>query len=264
MGILNGITYTELVGSGNLSFVAGALGDDCEGERLFYVDWADADSFAAALRGYSKTVEGVWVRTSPQAWPGRTNLVCARVTIEGVAGKDMPTPDPLTGMIRYTKARIVARYAPLTATYSTTGTGDRYVEDERDFSTEQYTVSDWKEFTLNGVAVGQPLAVSVGHVLHNVTIHNSPTDKASAITAALGCVNSSSFYGSPAETVLLASASTRKRVDVHGDIVYAVTMMFDERSLNWNKGLYVSGASLAAGYFTPKPYSTASFSGLLT
>ena len=72
MPTLNGITYYERPGSAHMEY---SHEDGWRGVRIFYIDWADRQTFCEALLGHSEEIGDTSIRVLGQQFPGYDYLI---------------------------------------------------------------------------------------------------------------------------------------------------------------------------------------------
>ena len=236
MPTLSGITYEELPGSGKFTYNPDG---GHQGERLFLVDWGDRKAFHEALLGWTEPVGDLSVRFLGQKFPGYDYLYCRQVNVEGVGelsqGADMAS---------YPKAKVTATYTARNFGTSTSDTDEDYDEEEEDalahlteewdFSGEFLTLPDGSYcWSFDLELVEGSVGILIGTADIALTSDAEPLLRRDLIAAALGTVNSRTWYGFHAGYVLFLGASARRTTTVEGVSAWEITYRFRARTVSY-------------------------------
>ena len=257
---LNGISYQEAQGSGELVFSP----DGVTGRRIFIVAWADRVNFCKALLGYTHAVGHKPIRRAAQTFPGYDYLYCQNAVTIGLGQVSQGSE-----MIAYTSAKVTAEYRPLNFGTSVSESDDYdsdeeagrlHIEETLDFGADYVSVDGSRfEYSDTSEKLGGSVGVLIGTVEMTLASSREPELDKAAIRSCLGRVNSTAWYSSPAEHVLFMGASARRMITSDGSRGWHVSYRFRERQVSWNKVL--RGSQWVE--LSPKPYQNADFSALL-
>jgi len=224
-----GITFQELEDSPRIKIKLNAT----TATRKFLVAWDDWKDFAIELLG-SYTVTGTTTNiTPPIEFPGVDNLIPIDVDVSPFM------PDSPTGTVSVTldgQHNEYAAGAVVTVSYETrfnttspvTAPNGTWVTLEGDLGAEMMTVPG-RMFQWTGTSTNLPDDANPGILVptgqFSLTWHKVLFPPWSTIRSLRGKVNSSSFLGAAAETVLFLGASYRRQFQVtndsgHWEVVY--------------------------------------------
>jgi hypothetical protein len=279
---LNGIAFTELVGSPNKT-----VGWSSRfGTRVFLVDWGYADAFVLALVGYAadRGPGTALYLNPPEHFPGDPMLVCTSATYEPY-GKPGQYSD---GTAEYTKAKITATYS--TPGYMTGGPdGAQFGEnglcltETLAFSTEVLSISGGQFYYYNSGVAGDldsipgSMMKNIGLITHNIKLENVLRVPTYDIANCLGKINANDWRGMAFWSCLFNSANVEPTIGADGTRTYCVTLQFIERQIGWNQVYRASvlerdpdteepiryGEPLVLDQIVPFPYEETDFSVLL-
>ncbi len=264
---LQGIPLAELPGSCTLHVRDGAT----RGVRLFDCPWERRyEALALLLGGYH---DGQW--RAPVRFPGRADLAAVEAELTGfgpigaggggvyrsagsIAPYSLGVPEPA-----YERCRLQVTYARPARDPDAEET---VIASERiEFAAEVDTLPagtfEWDSGTNTGDPVNKSVTVLRPMREYTYIRHRAATLDESAIAGRVGKVNSGSFRGNPAQTVLFMGSSARRTVTAAGERPYEIAYRFKYRAGGWNK--LWSAADDDYESITPAPYETADFDALL-
>lgn len=218
---------------------------------VYYINnWSDSDTFANALLGYvtgSGQDPGGFTKASPHAFPLSPNLLCRRCRVLAPGCAILGT----SGLPNfYGGALIEAEYRP--RLWQSAGFQDQaeqvdpftaipFCTQELDHRVEYLTIDETKSnlfYDTTGAPTGQPFRIRIPVTTLRLTFHLSPNLflATNTIRAVRGCVNSQSFLGAAAGTVLFTGCHTTRKWDSLGNVVQEISLEFQERSPQqlWN------------------------------
>jgi hypothetical protein len=222
---------------------------------VFHLDnWSDTDAFMNALMGFgtaSGPTSGPTVtRGVPHAHPLSPNLYCSRTSV--IQGLGNPVLNP-AGYPDYDDGALVeAEYRPPPFDFGgggvnflnnqiDPGTPLSWCTQEVDFGHEVITIPGGTMYRYtsgpdSGKFTGVPMKIFVPITILTLTFHKLPYMPLPQLRLLRGRVNSTTFLGSPAGTVLFKGGKTSREPNPDGSIVQTVTEVFEERdsSQPWN------------------------------
>lgn len=213
--------------------------------RYYFDDWADSDQILAELIG-TQTYDGTSVvRNVPHQHPLNPYLYCRSAEIVGSGPPALNT----NGYPSYTGGFFVsAVYRPAiwSGSFSTSpqelyqqidpATPVLWCTQELDFDTEIYTVPNHSyKFASDNKLAGIPVKLTLGITTMRLTFHSLPYLPATQLRAARGRVNTTTFLGAGAGFVLFRGGQTRRESASDGSTVQQVTLILQERDVEWNK-----------------------------
>lgn len=254
-------------------------------------NYANADTLCNYLLGYTSVsggTSGTIVRRGPHQHPLSPSLYCTSAEVTEGLG------DPIlnsNGLPTYRGgAKVRCEYRPWLAQggFPVQMTDqEKYQQidpnnpvpwctQELDFTTETRLVPGrivkWNDGAcpLNGKPVGDfPVSVQIPITVMNLTFHLVPYMPV-ALQNYQGCVNSDTFLGSAAGTVLMKGARTVREWDSAGNVTQKVMLTYLKRTgidingnnQSWNRVL--NSSDMGWYIVTPVPYQTATLSDTLT
>lgn len=236
---IGGVTCQELQGSGKVTFGP----DGPVGERNFQCAWADRFELASELMGYLRTSpesSPSWFRTAPDKFVGYSGvLFCQGVAVNGV-GEMSQNSD---GYPTYSIARVDATYG--------VPKGEEQDQDDSDpedsvvatldidFHSEFITFGSYNYFwQQTGTKCPEPIQRGKLVVVIDKTYQQKglPEIPEAAIISYIGKVNSATWQGCEAGTMLFVGATSRKSYTAEGKKQYELTYHFKYRpAASWNK-----------------------------
>jgi hypothetical protein len=220
-------------------------------------DWADSDDFVNYLLGLGAT--------SPHRYALSPNLACTQAV---AVGKGRPTLGT-DGTPAYADGAIIK------ATYRSGGSTQGgattnlllddpglqhqidsstplvYCTQELDFGTEPiHFGADQHKLVWNtgGTPAKVPFQVDVAVTTLVLTFHRRSYLPMTQVRNLRGKINSSTFLGATAETVIFLGAKTTREWSTDGRIEQKVQLTFKERAESWNKFLRPDAASITWDY----------------
>lgn len=216
----------------------------------WFDDYSQSDTVLNQLMGYTARVGDLTQRIPPHQFPLSPNLYCTDATCD-------PCGVPIlnsAGQISVTGGFFVHatyRGSSMIIQQSQQDPGNDHQIDpttpivwatqELDFETETVYFEDhqfvwWATGdNTNNTKTGIPLKVTIGITTLVITFHKLPYLPMSLVRSKRGRVNSTTFLGAPAETVLFLGARTIREYSTDGSIVQKVSLTFKERDNSWNK-----------------------------
>jgi hypothetical protein len=270
-----GINFEELEDSPKLHF--GARG--CTAVRMFKVPWANYEAFVEELMGVSLDFAGAVNLTPGIPFPGnRTNLFCEDIDVEPFGGENAaPTGTAVTTLASGTNtydngARITARYAQNAGDSNNsapTPVQNTYLTYEGKTSAEYFTVASraWKWQADNApvpddVPVGLLSPVSE----YTITWHRVTRPPWATINSAMGKVNSDTFSGLLAGTLLFTGCDSVPTFYANRQIlVWQLTYHFRYKADGWNfffRSDIGAWREIVAKVGGARPYTSAAFANL--
>jgi hypothetical protein len=212
--------------------------------QYYISNWNDSDRFCNALKGIT-TVTGpsgapTVTRGIPHQHPLSPNLVCVSASVVEGLGKPILAA---TGYPNYDGGAFVqAEYRPAPYDFSgPSNLGNQFdpatpilwCTQELDFATETFTIPDhtftYSSGPLSGQTSGVPAKFSIPLTTLSLTFHQLPYIPMIAVRALRGRVNSLTFLGAVAGTVLFSGGKTTREYTADGSVVQKVVLTFMER-----------------------------------
>jgi len=216
------------------------------------VPWADAPQFCINMIGGLITINGVNVYQIGAAHPLLPGLYCKDVDIETFGNYD-----PVAGDFLMAWANITYGILDQPDSQSATQVG------ELSFETggEEITLEK-RLFTAGGNPLGpndiNPVRVNVKQSV-KITYNNLAQLNSSSWIPYVGKVNSGTFKGYAAETVMFNGVREQRKISSDGTAVYTYEFSFEVRFDGWNKVFRTSGWV----DINPKLYQTTNMDNLL-
>lgn len=221
--------------------------------KYYFKDWADSDTVANQLRGYTSRVGSTTYRIPPHTHPLSPNLSCTDVAIEGCGAPILN----VQGLPAYDRGFFaVATYRSLPWILQASNDPDNlnqidpdsapilWCTQELDFDFEEVVFegerTNFKWVTsdaLNGTKTKVPLKFTLGLTTMTITFHQLPYLPMQIIRAKRNKINNATFLGAPAETVKFMGCRTVRDQNTDGQISQKVQLTFQERDISWNKFL---------------------------
>ena len=223
--------------------------DGFHAKRIFITKWEDRDAFAIELLG----ANAVYGESLTTAYPGKADTFAAKLRYEPLdpAYLDQKELASLTDDVNsYSKS-----YAKATVEYYTVDAGEPsslYDEDDAQLIYQMYESGEylpvgaggwsWSD-TSTSIPSSQALAKWVPIREHHLTWNVVDEPSWSTIQSLQGTVNSSTFLGCPAGTVLFAGVKSKKLYLEELDedpspFTWQVTYVFRERSVRFGGSTY--------------------------
>lgn len=205
-------------------------------------NWADTDRVCNALMG-NAIRNGTVFRAVPHQHPLSPNLYCVSAAVTEGHGQPVLSP---SGYPNYSGgATIQAEYRPPSFDFGPADINNSFdpatpilwCTQELDFATETYTIADAKyNFTNTPQTVDVPVKIQIPITTLTLTFHQLPYMPMTVVRQLRGRVNSATFLGAPAGTVLFKGARTTRQWNSDGSAVQEVQMTFSERDplYPWN------------------------------
>jgi len=240
---IRGIDVLEAAGSGVLRWRE----DTLEGERLFFVDWADRYDFVAAMRGESSlnAAGTTQVRSPAEEFPGFPDLLCSEIQMvpEGECSQD----DDGNPSYPYVRAQCLYRInqnrGQDSIGGSTSGGGEQADEViatlDVDFQTQYLAFGAFEcTWASSDDKVKDPIPNGKLITILPKKYRQSGLSAIpeTAIRSNIGKVNDDTWNGAETGTVLFVGASSKKSITSSGTVEYEITYEFRERpEADWNK-----------------------------
>lgn len=215
--------------------------------QYYILNWQQSDIFINALLGYSTTSglgSGGVVKRSPHQYPLSPGLLCRRARcIAPGQPKIGPSglPDFSGGALIQAEYRSPQWQSSINNVQEQIdpNTAIPFCTQELDHTTETYTLPGTKMFyDTTTRSTDQPFRIRVPVTNMSLTFHLSPNlyVATGTIRAVRGCVNSTTFMGASAGTVLFRGCRTVRNYDSVGNVVQEIQLTFSERDPNqlWN------------------------------
>lgn len=216
--------------------------------------WTDRIGFRQLLLGGSRLVGGVITTTAPYAHPNYSWMLVCDVRAEMAPGS--------TGYTNDSNNFIACDYARLTVEFNQLDPLD-LGEEKIEFSgrmitapPEMFTWASDGEALLSSEAPG---IIEVKASLER-TINTVASLPLTTIFGLIGKVNSSTYLGGAAETMLYLGASSQRRYTTFGSKCWSLTHKIDFSAAGWNQFLRASTGDYEE--LDPKPYDSADFTPL--
>ena len=216
------------------------------------VPWADAPAFCVNMIGGLVYIGGIPVYQIGAAHPFLPGMYCNNVAIEPVGDYDATLGD-------FADAWATISYAPLDQPESPSAT--QVGEISYDIQCEEITLEK-NLFTVNGNAMeGNDINPVLVNPKMNVSLSykNLPDIPITNWLNYVGKVNSATFEGFEAETVMFMNPRKKRTISSDGTETYEYEFCFEVRFNGWNK-VYRPGGWVA---LSPKIYETINMSGVL-
>ena len=270
MPFLNGISYTEIPGSGTVDYSP----DGIVGRRQFLIAWADRRLFCQTLLGYTTVTGHLPLRTQAQKFPEWDYLYCTHAR-----EKPLGTLSYDDDGASYPQVQIHAEYHSRNIPTSTVDQDEEYdeeveqarlyVEESYEFGAEFVHGKGAEYIYETGTAVEQDVGLLIGTMEMQLHSPWDPELQVDKIQTCIGKVNSTRFYNYPAEQVLFMGASAQRVITSEGVPGWAVTYRFRAKSVSFNK-VYRGATTEVVGMttyihldgwwpITPKPYLDTNF-----
>jgi len=217
----------------------------------WFDDWADSDTVANQLTGYTARIGDLTKRVPPHQFPLSPNLFCDSVVIEGVGTPILSA----SGRVDYDGgffAHVTYRASPMIVQQADQDPHNDhqidpdhpiiYATQELDFEVETYVHERahyrWSTGdSLNGKRTGIPVKVNLGVTTMNITFHQLPYMPMGIIRSKRNKINNDTFLGVAAEKILFIGGRTIREINRDGTITQKVQLQFKERDESWNKFL---------------------------
>ena len=218
--------------------------------RTMLCAWEDRVTIINQIRGGGEEVGGYYFYTPSVVYPDATFLPFDSVHVEGLPGENGLSVGP-NGLVAY-------KYARLRITYKSLDYFDGVTNGTMSLDFATQTIGLPRSVPTYQFPDGTPLApqdspsIRVGIVTIVQTRKNLAALPTSLVQSLAGCVNSISFLGGSAGTVLFDGAHADRRLTTLGAENWDMTYKFLYLSTGWNNLLQpsskVSGSS-AVGTF---------------
>jgi hypothetical protein len=211
--------------------------------------YSDSDKFINALMGFGSLsgpiTGGTITKSTPHSHPLSPNLYCqSAMLVEGLGA-------PVLGANGYPNydggALIQAEYRPppfdfgplgisLLNNQIDPGTPMAWCTQELSFSNEIWTLGKKMTYASSGKPTDVHVKFYVPITTLRLTFHKLPYMPTPIVRTLRGRVNSTTFLGSPAGTVLFKGAETSREWNTDGTVCQKVVLTFDERDTSqpWN------------------------------
>lgn len=213
----------------------------------YFNNWADSDSIANQLRGWTSRTGTSTVRVGPHRHPLSNNLVCMSVEIEGLGNAVLNAngfPSYDGGFFAHTTYR-----APPWLPYADDDVGNVNAYDpgtvilwctqEMDFDHEyDYLETNkfkWSSGPNSGKPTDVPVPVFTGVGNITLTYHQLPWLPSALIRGLRNKVNNSSFLGVASGLIHFKGGRSTTDRNTDGSKSTRLTLFFRERDVDWNK-----------------------------
>jgi len=232
-----------------------AKGIDTQGPyykvSYYFDDWANSDSVANELRGYTQRAGSTTIRVGPHQHPLSINLCCVDVQIEGLGA-----PTLSASGIPYYSGGFLAHCTYRTLPYSPynvqdpgnvnqidPGTPIPWCTQEFDYRVERLPYGDNRYTWNDGVTPTEiPVEERYGVSTLIITYHNLPYMPSATIRSLRGKLNNATFLGAPTATVLFEGGKTNRVFNDDGTVSNQCSLIFQERDQDWRKFLKNTGS----------------------
>lgn len=222
----------------------------------YFTNWADSDTIANQLRGYSTFNGTSSTRVPGHRHPLSLNLVCTDVRIEGCGNAVLNAngfPSYDAGFLAHTTYRAdpMAQYGdtdPGNVNAYDPGTVILWCTQEMDYDHETVYLenSNYKWYIAGGGGKdGKPTKVPVQKFIGvgnlTITYHQLPWLPSALIRSLRNKVNSSTFFGVPAGMIHFKGGRSSVDRNTDGSRSTRLSLFFRERDIDWNKVFDVDG-----------------------
>jgi hypothetical protein len=214
----------------------------------YYIEqpWSVGDQVVNELLGYASKTGGSIYFQGPHQYPldptGRS--LCCQAEVVGV-GPPLLNSDGYPGygtgffvdaMYRVPPIPMYAANDPDNAMGIDPATPLLWASQDLDFSTD-YILLDRSQYKYvsDSTVSNVPVRIKSNIIVWNITFHRCPYMPIQLLTAAGGCVNSSTFMGAPAGQVLFKGPRTHRDINPDGSYIQSVQLVFHFRNKSWNK-----------------------------
>jgi hypothetical protein len=269
MPSLDGITYIELTPDGDIGSYAR---DSVSLRRVFDVDWADKDAFMRAMLGGTTEIGGKTIRVLPQEYESGSAYVATTASFRGLG-----PPTKVNNRLAFAQARITINYGLIESRYTW---GESEEEDEPDEAWGDERVESHVEFlqipgyklkfTSDNKQLEEPSALpySLGTLV--LTRYNVSSVKESTYRAKKGHINSASYRGYAAGTLMFMGWNAARTINVYDQRPkYTVTVMLGIKETGWKNVLRWDKSGSTPQYEEVKTvggaplFNETSFSGII-
>ncbi len=222
---INGVTVTEMPGSGAMSWGRAGTGLT----RIYLMPWADAQGVIEVLRGQIfRNALGGSVVVTPMPDFEHENLFVESVALTGLGA----VVNDGAGNSSYEDAVVEVLFTPL-----------QFLTEEETAARITYDFSgEWLETPRNvwkQSVTGDPVAGSefifVGSAQLDITVFRAPTFNVINVFAAMGKINVAEWHGIDAGHVLYLGPAAERTIEASGtESPWQVTNRFMIRSQHWN------------------------------
>ncbi len=241
MPTLDGITYTERVPQRKGTYREGSVSLP----REFDVAWSDVDAFIRALLGGVTSVGGRTVRADPHEYRPGWGYWATRASFEGVGA-----PDMVNGQIAFELARVYADYSLPLSTGSAPGEDpdgepdEIWGEERLEARPEWIQIPAYKlKWKSGGDTIEEPMGIPLVLGTLVLTRYNVSSVPISTYKNMVGKVNSATYRGFAAGTLLFAPFSSARTINVLGETSkYTVTIPLLWKPTGW-KNMYRQDSS---------------------
>jgi hypothetical protein len=216
---------------------------------LFMIeDWDSSDAFCNSLMGFGTStgpITGITVtRGVPYAFPTSPNLFCVSATVVQGLGKLTTNAESLPG---YDAGALIAvEFRPPPWNFSGAdnpnhnfdpATPIAWASQELSFSSQSFTLPNSKlKFTATNDPTDVYVKFEIPITIMTLTYHKLPYLPMGVVSNLSGRVNSGTFLGKPAETVLFKGCTSSREFNTDGTVVQRITLTFESRHADhpWN------------------------------